>query len=291
MSNRGGPANGPVSEGELRRGLEEAEFFPVFQGVYEASSGLLLGVEALARWRNREGRLVPPVDFIELAESLGLIGAISRRIWEPAIRSVAARWPEGSPHQPWLSLNVSPVQLADDGWLSLVRQLAASGGLSPGRVVLEITESALLVPHSVEQLTTAREEGFLVAIDDFGKGWSSLSRLSSMPLDVLKLDRDFVVDLGLSPTGSAHSIMRAVVELGHAVRVLTVAEGIEQAWQFADVRRLGVDAVQGYHFGKPSPLPEVAAMTSVEPSVNGWLTDLPSSARELWRTLPELGEE
>lgn len=281
MSGATGGAGRAVDAAELRRALDDAEFFPVFQGVYDATAGILLGVEALARWRGPDGRLVLPDVFIPAAEESGLIGQVSRQIWGPAARAVAARWPGSGALQPWLSINVSPVQVLGTSLVGEVQRLAADAGLVPERLVLELTEGVLVAPESIEVLTALRELGFRVAIDDFGKGWSSLSRLNSLPLDILKVDRDFVVDLGLSRGGNAHAILRAVVALGRAVGAVTVIEGVEQAWQCSDVKRLGGDAVQGYYLGRPGPLQEVSAVVRGAPEEDGSASRRAASARLL----------
>jgi len=204
------------------------------------------------RWIHPERGMVPPGDFIPVAESTGLIGPIGGWVLHQACRQISTwRATEPGLGSMRVAVNVSMRQFTDDGFVALVADALRDASLDPAALSLEVTESVLLddVEHAIRTLLSLRSLGVHLAIDDFGTGYSSLAYLRRFPVDVLKVDRSFVESLGTEPEESA--ILAAIVQLGAALGVKVVAEGIETGAQLAEVHRLGVAACQGYYFAKP----------------------------------------
>lgn len=236
----------------LQRDLEAAtrdEAFVLFyQPRLSLSGGRTMGAEALIRWPHRKRGLVPPNSFIPLAERTGQITAIGGWVVRAACRA-AASWPQSCT----VSVNVSARQLSDGALLRQVAVALDETGLSPDRLELELTES-MLVDVSVDTLLTLsaiRDLGVGIALDDFGTGFASLAMLKRLPLTVMKLDRSLVRDLPGDREDAA--IVRAVVQTGHALGLLVVAEGIETEQQRAFLSGIGCDEGQGYLFSHPVP--------------------------------------
>jgi diguanylate cyclase (GGDEF)-like protein len=237
---------------DLRQALSAGEFHLVYQPQVRASNQALTGFEALLRWSHPRRGLVPPAQFIPVAEETGLILPISEWVLHQAFRE-AARWPEAIR----ISVNLSPVQFRGRGLAEMVRIALAVTGLAPGRVELEITEAVLL--RNDEATTAAlhdlRTLGIRIAMDDFGVGYSSLSYLRSFPFDKIKIDRSFIADLDRNKDNAA--IIRAVADLGASLAIETTAEGVETPEQLATIRHCGCTEVQGYLISRPC-LPEEA---------------------------------
>jgi diguanylate cyclase (GGDEF)-like protein/PAS domain S-box-containing protein len=236
---------------DLRRAEVAEEFVLHYQPVVDLASGAVLAVEALLRWQHPSRGLLPPSEFIHLAEETGRIVEIGSWVVAEACRQTA-RWQEelaGSP--PRVSVNVSTRQVRRPELLAAVDVALAASGLAPGDLVLEITESVLA--RRREEMTSILEEvtdrGVQLALDDFGTGYSSLSLLQDLPVDVLKIDRSFVQSVGLD--GARAAFVRAIVELAQALDLTVVAEGIEDASQVAVLRRLGCKVGQGFYFAHP----------------------------------------
>jgi EAL domain-containing protein (putative c-di-GMP-specific phosphodiesterase class I) len=212
----------------------------------------VLGVEALVRWRHPRHGLLQPSDFIPAAEETGLIVELGRWVLREAC-GAAARWRAGVDGAAGLclSVNVSPRQLEDAAFVDDVRQALADSGLEPGALTLEITES-VVAERGLEVLVVleaVKELGIRLALDDFGTGYSSLSLLQELPVDALKIDRSFVESIEAGPDRAA--LVRAIVELGRALELAAVAEGIETAGQAAALQRAGCRVGQGFYFSPP----------------------------------------
>lgn len=234
-------------ENELRRALRRGELFPVYQPMVTLADGRIDAFEALVRWRHPERGVLEPGDFLELAEDLGLLEEVGRRVLEAACTR-AARWrADGGTGAPRVAVNLSAVELASPGLPDALEAALEIAGLAPDGLVIEITESAAIEhPRQLERIS---ELGVALALDDFGTGFSSLAYLARLPLDVLKLDRSFVHRLEADePT---RAVVRAVVDVASELNSRVVAEGIETAGQAAMVRELGCELGQGFHFARP----------------------------------------
>ncbi|WP_082012659.1 bifunctional diguanylate cyclase/phosphodiesterase [Belnapia sp. F-4-1] len=240
---------------DLRLALQrEGELVLHFQPVVRIDGGLL-GFEALLRWRHPRRGMVPPAEFIPLAEESGLIAEIDAWVLRRACAE-AARW-QGPYH---VAVNLSPARLEGRDLIGAVAAALAEAGLPATRLELEITEAVVLrdSQRTLDLLQQLREMGVRVALDDFGTGYSSLGYLRSFPLDKLKIDRSFVRDLG--EAGTAAPILRAIASMAEALGLVTIAEGVETEAQLALLRQLGVAQVQGYLFSRPCPAEAVPAL-------------------------------
>jgi EAL domain-containing protein (putative c-di-GMP-specific phosphodiesterase class I) len=247
-------------EGQLHKAIQRGELLVHFQPEVDLHSGNIVGVEALVRWRHGERGIVLPADFVPLAEETGLIVPIGEWVLGEACRQRRA-WVESGVCRPELrvAVNLSPRQLADKRLCEVVERTLAETGVEPGVLCLEITESAVIDDGEAGPQTLARlkDLGALLAIDDFGVGFSSLSQIRHLPpVDVLKIDRSFID--GLQRHREDRAIVAAVTGMGHSLGLTVVAEGIETAEQAAEVRELGCDLGQGFHFASPAPADDIA---------------------------------
>lgn len=242
-------------ERELRNALEEDRLEVAFQPVVELATGRIVGVEALARWRHATLGPVSPGEFIPVAEHAGLVPLLGQRIRHRALSAAHRWWHE---HAVQTGINVSARELTGPGYASQLLNELAECGLPTPAVVVEVTESQLATGSTaLEELRVLRSRGLEVAIDDFGAGYSSLARLRTMPVDVLKIDRSFIVALD-EPGG--RSLVEAVIQLGDTLGYETVAEGVETAAQLAVLREVGCDLGQGYHLHEPLPADTIDAL-------------------------------
>ncbi len=230
----------------LRRALAQDQFEVHYQPIVELATGRLVGAEALLRWRRDHGVLVPPAEFIPLAEELGLINEIGDRVLRASC-AAAVRWPHRDGRAPRVSVNLSARQLLDPGLVERVAGTLASSGLAPERLVLEVTESQVIAEPlaSIPRLHELKALGLRLAVDDFGTGYSSLSYLRRLPVDEVKIDRAFVADLA-NPVGAG--LVNGIVQLGRALGLTVVAEGIETADELAALRSFQCDFGQGFLF-------------------------------------------
>jgi diguanylate cyclase (GGDEF)-like protein len=246
---------------ELERGLSRGEFVLHFQPIVEIETGAIVGAEALIRWMHPERGLVPPLEFIPLAEQTGLIIDIGRWVLAQACTEAAGWAPsEVGGSTPYVTVNVAAPQLQQPGFVQDVRDVLRDTGLPPSRLVVEVTESALIedTEGNVLKLEQLRDIGVRLAIDDFGTGYSSLSYLRQFNLDILKIDKSFIDALGRESKGSA--LVAAMVAMGTSLSMEVVAEGIEDSGQLRDLRTLHCDLGQGYLFAKPVPAADLAAL-------------------------------
>ena len=232
-------------EQSLRRALDNDEFELHYQPQVELNSRAVVGFEALLRWR-LDGRLVPPVEFIPVAEETGLILQIGDWVLRHACRE-AARWP----NQFKIGVNLSPVQFKRGDVVKLVSDALAEAGLAPRRLELEITESVILHDTEATLATLQRLKalGVSIAMDDFGTGYSSLSYLRKFPFDRIKIDRSFIRDI--ERNASDASIVRAIIELGLCMGMAVIAEGVETDQQLSYLQGEYCEQGQGFYFGRP----------------------------------------
>ena len=240
------------TEAAMRQGLVRGEFVVYYQPQIDLASGALVGFEALVRWQHPERGLVPPGDFIPIAESTGLIVALGEWVLNTACNQ-AVRWqrPGGPPTR--MAVNVTARQFRQKGFVRTVKSALGSSGLDPRLLELEIIENAIM-DHGTDTTATLdaiRNMGVQLAIDDFGTGYSSLSYLKRLPIDTVKIDQSFVVDLPGDPDAGA--IVRAIIALAHNLGLKVLAEGVETRAQFEYLRGQGCDQAQGYFFGRPQP--------------------------------------
>ncbi len=244
---------------ELLEAIEQDQLLLHFQPRVDTMTGQLRSMEALVRWLHPKRGLVPPLEFIPLAESSGLIAQLGEIVMQKACRQIA-RWREaGLPLVP-VSINVSPKQFSQG---QVHRQLAAclaAWRVSPTLVEVEITESAMMGEQAevLAELSAIRALGVKLHIDDFGTGYSSLSQLQKLKMDVLKVDRAFTLELGNSKDGKI--FFQAIVSMAHALGMTVVAEGVETAAQLAILQTLSCNEIQGYLISRPVPADEMASM-------------------------------
>jgi len=244
------------TEAELRRAIDRDELEVWYQPIIDLATGRTVSTEALVRWEHPERGLVPPLEFIPIAEELGLIAELGLHVMEQACRQTAA-WQQqfGSALGVWV--NVSGRQATNPLFPAQAASIAERCGLRPGTLALEITESVLMeeadAPATI--LGTMHEYGLALALDDFGTGYSSLSRLKRFPLDVLKIDRSFVS--GVDSDTDDRAIVKATIDMAHAIGLTVVAEGVETSEQEEYLRAFGCDHAQGYLYARPQPAPAI----------------------------------
>ncbi|WP_073057655.1 putative bifunctional diguanylate cyclase/phosphodiesterase [Kaistia soli] len=237
---------------DLETAQERGELFLVYQPQVALADERIVGAEALIRWCHPGRGLVPPSEFIPLAEASGLIVGLGAWILEEACRQVTL-WQGGPLGHVTVAVNVSALQLMDKTFGERVAATVASTGLPPERLVLEITESAAMdtKDKSMRLLAGLRETGVRIAIDDFGTGYSSLAYLRDIPCDYLKIDQSFVRDVFVDSRASA--IVRAIVAVGRSLDLVVIAEGIETKEQADFMQSIWCDKGQGYFYGRPMP--------------------------------------
>jgi len=246
---------------DLQRALEHGEFVLHYQPVIELESGKISGVEALIRWIHPVRGMVPPLDFIPLAEETGLIVPIGRWVLEEACRTAVelqTRFPSAAGFH--MAVNLSARQVARPELVQEVREILLETGMEAGTLILEITESVMMqdMELSIERLTELKVLGVQLAIDDFGTGYSSLNYVRRFPVDILKVDKSFID--GVSEGGESSALTAAVIELAGILNLKPVAEGIERADQLERLLELHCDLGQGFFFAKPMPPEELGAL-------------------------------
>ena len=258
-------------QGAVGRGELEVYYQPLF----DLPGRRFRGFEALARWNRPVEGLTQPGEFIEIAEELGMVGEIDQYVLSQVVRQVAD-WRRYS-DKIWVGVNFSGDGLSQPGFLDLVRSSLAATGTDGRGIVIEITESVLVVDTEtlVNNLAGLKAMGFNVAIDDFGTGYSSLQYLRKLPVDILKIDRGFVSDVNVDYTVETdlgiydRTIVESVTELGHALGLSVVAEGIETERQLNELQAMGIDVGQGYVLGKPAPVVEATEKVAFYHRLNG----------------------
>ncbi|MGB2953390.1 MAG: EAL domain-containing protein [Gaiellaceae bacterium] len=244
--------------GELRRAIEDEQLVLHFQPKAELESGRILGVEALVRWQHPEHGFIPPNEFVPIAERTGLIKPLSRYVVAAALRQCSAWCAAGLDLH--VAVNLTIPDLLDLELPDLIAGLLAETGVRPEQLELEITESTILAdPFRVRQvLSRLNEMGLRLAIDDFGTGYSSLAYLRRLPVQTIKIDRSFVMDMCENPNDA--TIVRSTIELGRNLGLAVVAEGVEsqEAWDI--LRSQGCTFAQGYLIGRPMPAEDLAGL-------------------------------
>jgi diguanylate cyclase (GGDEF)-like protein len=250
-------------EAEIRQALERNELRVHYQPqVILHGMDVVNGVEALVRWQHPTRGLLAAAEFMPMADELGLAVPIGRFVLEHALVQLS-KWRAHKPEMT-LSLNVSPQQLADSDLPRLLAESVRAGELDPAAIYLELTETGLAEDpeHTVRALHALKETRVRITIDDFGVGALSLAWLTRMPVDALKIHESFVAGLGTNPENA--SLLGALVELGHALGLDVIAEGVENDAQLEQLRELGCDAVQGYGIGRPATADELDALLLAE---------------------------
>jgi diguanylate cyclase (GGDEF)-like protein/PAS domain S-box-containing protein len=244
-------------EDGLRRALEQREFELHYQPKIDLKTGAMIGVEALIRWRHPQRGLVPPAQFIPIAEECGLIVEIGRWVLREACRQNRA-WQDAGLPPIRLAVNISAVELRAKDFVAGVRAILADTGLDPHCLELELTETFLMEASgsTAAVLQALKDMGLRIALDDFGTGYSSLSFLRRFPIDTVKIDRSFVRNMTTDVDDA--SIVRAVIGMGESLHLCVVAEGVETREQLAFLRRHDCPAGQGFHFGRPVVAAEFA---------------------------------
>jgi diguanylate cyclase (GGDEF)-like protein len=240
-------------ENRLRRALEREEFVLHYQPKVSIASGKLTGAEALIRWNDPVSGLTLPGRFIPVLEETGLIHDVGRWALRKAIEDYQ-RWRNNGLPAVRIAVNVSPLQLRNQNFVVEIQQAISVAPDAAAGLQLEITESVIMqdVNHSIGSLLAIRALGVTIAIDDFGTGFSSLSYLAKLPVDTLKIDRSFVVEMA-SATGGL-TLVSVIINLARALKLNTVAEGVETDEQLGLLRSLGCDEMQGYLYGRPVPV-------------------------------------
>jgi len=240
---------------DLRLALERDELVLHYQPKVDLRTGEIIGFEALVRWQHPTRGLVPPLDFIGVAEATGLIVPLGRWVLTEACRQ-AVTWDRPLT----MAVNLSVRQFEAGDVAEMVAEVLAETGMPPERLVLEMTESVLLTDtdDNLARIVSLKALGVQLAMDDFGTGYSSLAYLRRFPMDVLKIDRSFVDRLGGESEDEA--LVRTIVRLGQRFGMQTVAEGIENETQLAILREMGCDFAQGYLLSRPLPGPDATAL-------------------------------
>ena len=245
---------------DLRAALVRGEFEVHYQPIHDLDAGAITGFEALVRWNHPTRGMMPPDEFIPLAEPTGLIVPLGEWVLRTACRD-AKSWSQDVS----VAVNLSPAQFKPRNLVPLVVSALSASGLPAHRLELEITESVLLQDNeaTLATLHELHELGVRISMDDFGTGYSSLSYLRSFPFDKIKIDRSFICELATRDDSMA--IVRAVTELGKSLGISTTAEGVETDEQLALLRSEGCTEVQGFLFNPPGPASEIERLLERNP--------------------------
>jgi diguanylate cyclase (GGDEF)-like protein/PAS domain S-box-containing protein len=253
-----------ILEGELRHAVEREEFVVHYQPQIDLRTNGIIGAEALVRWQHPQRGLLPPAVFLAAAMDTGLIRAIDEWVLRTACRQNLS-WQERGKMPVRVSVNVSNSLFHGNTLLSVVEEALSETGLAPACLELELTESIAMrnVDASIVMLTTLKAMGVQLSIDDFGTGYSSLSYLQRLPIDVVKIDQSFIEEI--LTQGGPVPIVRAIIAMAHSLKLLVLAEGVEQEAQRTLLLEQGCDQAQGYFFGRPMP---ADAFVSLLPTVH-----------------------
>jgi EAL domain-containing protein (putative c-di-GMP-specific phosphodiesterase class I) len=246
-------------EAELADAVEKRRFIVHYQPAVNLLTRRIIGAEALVRLMHPETGLVPPMEFIPLAEETGIIVAITEQVVREVCRQLKAWQEEGLPPLV-VAVNLSGRDFQNAALAAKVSGLVREAGIDPALLEIEITESVAMhdFKRTLHILQGLRAEGMRVAIDDFGTGYSSLAYLKRFPIQTLKIDRAFIKDMMDNPQDRA--IVNAIIGMAHAMEMEVLAEGVERLDQLEYLLDKGCDRAQGYHFGKPVPAEEFKAM-------------------------------
>jgi EAL domain-containing protein (putative c-di-GMP-specific phosphodiesterase class I) len=251
-------------EAELRRAFERNEFEVVYQPKVSVASDEITGVEALVRWNHPVNGMVSPAEFIPLAEETGLIVPLGEKVLEIACTAAVGWHNAGHPIE--VAVNVSARQLKQGDLAERFEKIIERTGLDPARLNLEVTESSMMENSeaSIAFLERLRGAGVRISLDDFGTGYSSLAQLKKLPIDQVKIDREFVSDIKTADDDADDAtVTLAIVNLAHNLRLKVVAEGVENIEQLRFLRNVGCDEYQGFYFSKPISNVELERLLTV----------------------------
>ncbi|MFQ5655263.1 MAG: putative bifunctional diguanylate cyclase/phosphodiesterase, partial [Planctomycetota bacterium] len=254
-------------ENALRRALEAEELRLYYQPIILLETGAIDGFEALVRWHHPQRGVVPPAEFIPIAEETGLIGALGEWILREACRQMK-RWCDEiwTENPGYVSVNLSTKQFSRTNMARQIKEILAETGLDPRALALEVTESVIMLDpaSAAETLSELRAMEIQISIDDFGTGYSSLSYLHEFPFDIVKIDRSFVGSL--EPSGQQYEIVQAICTLAHAMGMKVTAEGVESEEQLEILRGLHCEHAQGYLFSRAVPAAQAAELIATVPT-------------------------
>ncbi len=245
----------------LRQSLFAGELDVYYQPQVSSSDGMLIGMEALVRWRQSNGEFIPPSEFIPLAERIGLIVVLGEWVLHRAFAQAAA-WQKDFGKHFTMAVNISTKQFNHVHFLDMLRNALESTGVDPRIIEIEITESVMLenTDYAMQVINVMKDMGFSISIDDFGTGYSSMSYLKDLPIDKIKIDRAFVMGIS-EESDDDHArdkaIVASIVELGHNLNMKVIAEGVDNSEQVDFLRRVGCDYFQGFLFSRPLPAPQM----------------------------------
>jgi diguanylate cyclase (GGDEF)-like protein len=252
-------------KGDLERAIERKQLTLNYQPIFDLRTNRMAGVEALLRWHHPRRGLVPPAEFIPLAEETGLIVPIDRWVLREACAQAASwRATYGSLGSLRMSVNISAQGLQDPGLVGETAAILEESGLEPSGLIIELTESVLVQDSAevVERLQSLRDLGAAIAIDDFGTGYSSLSYVRQFPVDILKVDKAFIDPV--ADGGEGEAVAKIIIQLGQSLGLEVVAEGIERLEQVERLKTLGCHVAQGFYFARPLPTDGVDALLRQE---------------------------
>ncbi|MBI5741110.1 MAG: EAL domain-containing protein [Nitrospirae bacterium] len=267
-------------ENHLRKALEREEFVLYYQPQLDMKTGEIVGLEALIRWRQAGNKLIPPGEFIPIAEETGLIIPMSNWILHTACTQRKEWHAAGFPHIP-VSINISSQQFQQKNFANTIKKVMEDTDTRPKDIILEITESTLM--HNSDAVFTTLYElsklGLRLSIDDFGTGYSSLSYLKRFPLHAIKIDRSFIKDVNTNPDDAA--ISKAIISMAHSLKLKVVAEGVETRHQLVFLSEQGCDEIQGFLFSRPVPVEEILKLLTGEKKGRGLVS---SVLNRVWET-------
>jgi diguanylate cyclase (GGDEF)-like protein len=255
-------------ENKLRKAVLDNSFMMYYQPQYDLKTSHIRGMEALIRWRDDDGTMIPPSDFIPVAEKNGTIISIGTWVIEHSIRTFA-EWMKRYNCELILSLNISAIQYKQSGFVSEILEAISRYGVRSDQIELEITESVFISDYKeiTDKLTILRDYGVRISLDDFGTGYSSLSYLKNLPIDTLKIDKSFIDTV--TTDYNSRVIMETIMYMAGKLGLATIAEGVENKEQFDFLNTVGCNDIQGYYLGKPMPcekMEEILDKASVEGS-------------------------
>lgn len=246
-------------ENQLQQALERGEFVVYYQPKVNLKTGAISGAEALVRWDHPQQGLIPPADFIPIAEETGIIVKLGQWVLETACRQARA-WQQAGFKNLRIAVNLSARQLVQDDLVDTVVRVLQAAGLDPGLLELELTESMLIrnAETAITTLDRLRRLGIHLSLDDFGTGYSALGYLNRFPLSSVKIDRSFVADVTTDPHATA--LTRSIISMAHELRMTVVAEGVETEGQLSFLASRDCDEVQGYYVSRPLPAEQFATL-------------------------------